>query len=844
MGKTKRYTMINDLVAMLLFLAFALLSFQWFETATVEHGKDDLERSMLVLRNLLRQKGTGFGIENGRLLVGDSVLNGSDIPDQVQEITGSTAAIFMGNQLVATSMVSADGSRATGSRLQGPAYSLVTQGKAFRGETNLQGAPYFTAYDPIKDSSGKVIGALYVGIKKDDFLSHFILCRTELLLVIFGLLAAGVTHLVLMNRLVKEGEDQKEEDLRFLQTLIDSIPNPIFYKDVQGRYLGCNKAYLECTGLSRERLIGKTSGEIFTEAQAEIGTETDRRALQNGGAQIFEMSGVYPDGTSHELVCYKASFPAPGGSPAGIIGSLLDITDRKKAERELRDSQQKLSQIFEFFPDPTMVIDREGVVVAWNRAMESLTGIASADMVGKGEFEYALPFYGERRPTLIDLVLAPSPELEAGYRQLERRGDILEGEAHIRQESGVEAYLHATAAPLRDAAGKVAGAIESIRDVTSRKQAEDALAEKERMLAGILDAVQDGICMLDDQLRIVRVNAFFEKMFSDRLPLTGKKCHEVFADRHDPCEGCTSLQALVSGEPTSRISCIQRGEEPRWFEIVSFPIFDPQREHVTGVVEHVRDVTKRKAAEDKLARLNEELERKVQERSGELLKAQEELVRREKLATLGQLSGIVSHELRNPLAVMSNAVYVLNMINKDPDGETRQYLDIIKNEIDNSLCIIGDLLDFSSARTPRIKPTPVSQLIDETLEKCTIPEGVELKVEVLSSLPLLKIDRLQVRQVLQNLVSNAVQAMPGGGTLRIYAGQEGESVRISVADSGEGIAPENLDKIFQPLFTTKPKGIGLGLVVCKNLTEGNGGTIEVYSSPGRETVFTITLPTT
>ncbi|HJV36060.1 PAS domain-containing protein [Geomonas sp.] len=704
MKKTKRYTMINDLVAMLLFIAFALLSFQWFETATVEHGKEDLERSMLVLRTVLREKGTGFSIEDGKLMAGGSVLNGCEVPDQVQEITGSTAAIFMGDQLVATSVLNADGSRATGTRLEAPASRRVlTEGRAFRGETRLQGAPYFTAYDPIKDGNGKVIGALYVGIKKDDFLSHYASRKRALMLVVLGLLAVGAIHIALTNRLVKEGEGQKEADFLFLQRLLDSIPNAIFYKDIEGRYLGCNNAYLECTGLSRERLIGKTSYQIFPQLLAEIGRQTDLQAVQRGGVQVFETSGVYPDGSSHELVCYKACFPGPNGSPAGIVGSILDITDRKKAEEEL--------------------------------------------------------------------------------------------------------------------------------------------AKKERMLSGIFDAVQDGICMLDEELRIVRVNAFFEQLFRDRLPFTGRKCHEVFADRYTPCEGCTSQVALSSGEPASRVSCIQQGNEARWFEIVAFPIFDPERERVTGVVEHVRDVTKRKAAEDKLAKLNEELERKVAERGGQLLKAQEELVRREKLATLGQLSGIVGHELRNPLAVMSNAVYVLKMINQEAGEDTRQYLDIIKNEIDNSLRIIGDLLDFASVKAPRAIPTPAGQLVQETIEKCSIPKEIELKVQIPSSLPLLKVDHQQVRQVLQNLISNAVQAMSAGGTLRISARQDGEAVLISVADNGEGITAENLDKIFQPLFTTKPKGIGLGLVVCKNLAEANGGSIEVSSRPGEETVFTVTLPT-
>jgi signal transduction histidine kinase len=264
-----------------------------------------------------------------------------------------------------------------------------------------------------------------------------------------------------------------------------------------------------------------------------------------------------------------------------------------------------------------------------------------------------------------------------------------------------------------------------------------------------------------------------------------------------------------------------------------------------------RELSERKKAEDEVHRLNDELELKVQERTGQLVEAQEELVRKEKLSIIGQLAGSVGHELRNPLGVMSNAIYYLKTVLSDSDETVREYLDLIKGEIDNSERIISDLLDFSRTRTPQAKAVSVNELISQSIAKCAVPEGVTAAIDIPDALPAVTIDLFQMVQVFQNLITNGIQAMPEGGGLRITARpvkseetgvRSRDFIEISISDAGLGITPGNMKKLFQPLFTTKAKGIGLGLVVSKNLVEANGGRIEVESASGEGTTFTVILP--
>jgi K+-sensing histidine kinase KdpD len=188
--------------------------------------------------------------------------------------------------------------------------------------------------------------------------------------------------------------------------------------------------------------------------------------------------------------------------------------------------------------------------------------------------------------------------------------------------------------------------------------------------------------------------------------------------------------------------------------------------------------------DEEIRKLNRELELKVEERTKQLLETREELVRKEKLSILGQLAGSVGHELRNPLGVMNNAIYFLKTVLPESDNTVREYLNMIKSEIDNSERIISDLLDFSRTKTPQVRPMTVNDLINQGLGKCTVPENVKIETNIPDSLPILKVDPFQMAQVFQNLITNAYQAMPEGGELRISAKAGARDLGLGVKKAG------------------------------------------------------------
>src|SRR5208283_2205372 len=236
------------------------------------------------------------------------------------------------------------------------------------------------------------------------------------------------------------------------------------------------------------------------------------------------------------------------------------------------------------------------------------------------------------------------------------------------------------------------------------------------------------------------------------------------------------------------------------------------------------------------------LESLVKERTTQLEQAQAQLVKSERLAAIGELAGMVGHDLRNPLAGIKNAAYYLKKKGATcPEGQAKEMLEIIDKAIDHSNKIINDLLDY--AREIHLEPTECAPrtLVDEAVRMIQVPDRIQIVNHILGE-TWFKVDADKMMRVFINLIKNAIEAMPEKGTLEITSHQTKDKLEIAFADTGMGIPEETLPKIFAPLFTTKAQGMGFGLAICKRIIESHGGTISVKTAVNKGTTFTITLP--
>jgi signal transduction histidine kinase len=271
-------------------------------------------------------------------------------------------------------------------------------------------------------------------------------------------------------------------------------------------------------------------------------------------------------------------------------------------------------------------------------------------------------------------------------------------------------------------------------------------------------------------------------------------------------------------------------------------------------VQEADDLAARHAEVEFLSRTQKEKADKLAKTLLDLEQSQEALTRAEKLAAVGQLAASVGHELRNPLAAVRNAhTYLSKRIAKDAsplatDARVKQFSEIVERELNACLKIINDLLDFARARPPNLRPCPLGPLVDESISLVLPNTAVKIINEVPADMPVPNLDKDQFRQIVINLVQNAVEAMPpdhaGVVIVRAAGGHGDEPWKISISDNGPGIPQEIVSKIFQPLFTTKVKGTGLGLAVVSSVIEAHKGKLAVHSQPGHGADFVIELPNT
>lgn len=289
---------------------------------------------------------------------------------------------------------------------------------------------------------------------------------------------------------VKQAQEALKQSESWYRTLFENTGTATVILEEDTTISFANAEFMAMSGYAKEEIEGKKSWTDFTfREDLDDMLTRHRQRRQNGEPPLkqYEFRFVDKGGRIRNIFLHVDIIPGTKKS----IAALLDITDRKQAEESLKEAQRQMADIIDFLPDATFVIDKAGKVIAWNRAIEALTGVGKESILGKGNREYALHFFRERKPTLIDLVLQPREEAEKSDNHLKWKGNVLTGELHIPNLAGKEVYLLGTASILYDTKGSVVGAIETIRDVTERVRMEHQFHQAQKMEA--IGALAGGI---------------------------------------------------------------------------------------------------------------------------------------------------------------------------------------------------------------------------------------------------------------------------------------------------------------------------------------------------------------
>lgn len=507
------------------------------------------------------------------------------------------------------------------------------------------------------------------------------------------------------------------------------------------------------------------------------------------------------------------------------VGIVQDITEFKKAESELQQTSVYLENLLNYANAPIIVWDHRFHITLFNHAFEHLTGLNAKDAIEK--------------PLQI---LFPEDKKEEAMAHIKR---ALEGEywetveIPIKDVKGNVRTVLWNSANIYDSAGKeVISTIAQGHDITERKQAEQALHRAKVDWERTFNSVPDLIAILDNQHKIIRANrAMAEALGTTPEQCVGLKCFRCVHRTDEPPDCCPHSKALLDGqEHTAEVHEEALSGD---FLVSASPLKD-DRGRMIGSVHVARNITERKQMEKKLEEYSRQLESLVAERTKQLRDS-------ERLATIGATAGMVGHDIRNPLQAITCDLYLAGTeLESCPDSKCKssikESLVGIEKNIEYINKIVADLQDFARPLKPNVSEINLEHIIDEALNKYSVPENIIVKKHIAKEAQIVMADASYVKRILSNLINNAVQAMPSGGTLVVETYGERKDVTLTVTDTGVGIPEEVKEKLFTPLFTTKSKGQGFGLAVVKRMAEALGGTVTFESQTGKGTKFIVRLP--
>ncbi len=728
-----------------------------------------------------------------------------------------------------------------------PAVAAVLGHEGIFTGLDYRGVEVLSALLPIPDSPWHIVAKM----DTTEALAVWRTNSTLIVVMVLGFLGiAAVSAMVFWQRdekrhyfkLAAIETSRRESEARHRVTLM-SVGDGVIVTDRNGIVQLLNPVAEALTGWAETEAQGKSLKKVF-----QIINEDTRKTVENPVTKVIREGMVIGlanhtllkahDGSLKPIADSGAPIRDENGVISGVVLVFRDQTDERNGRRKLEESEEKFRRYFEDATIGISLTETNGKLSTINKAFCDMLGYSKEELTKKGFAEITYPDdLAESQQCVRHLLAGEGTTYRMEKRYIKKNGDIL--------------WADVSTMMLRDAEGKPLHFITNLIDITERKAAQKALESSEAYIKNVLDNLPVGVSVNsanptvafsyfnENFLKFYRISredltepdSFWEVVYED--PIFREQL------RKRVLEDCASGDAARMAWDDIPIK--RKGQETTYISARNIPISGNEL-----MVSIVWDTTRRRQAEDEIRKLNTELEQRVEERTKQLKKVQEQLIRQERLAVLGQLAGGVSHELRNPLGVISNAAFYLGMLLPKADEKTREYISIIDTETHRAEKIITDLLDFSRVKSADRSAFRISDLTEKTLEQIKVRENVTVEMRFSDSLPEVYADPSQIALVIGNLLENALQAMPDGGTLTVTSGEKVRDkkryVTLEVQDTGSGIAHENLTRIFEPLFTTKQRGIGLGLTVSKMLVNANNGKIEVRSEEGKGSVFTMFVP--
>jgi PAS domain S-box-containing protein len=637
----------------------------------------------------------------------------------------------------------------------------------------------------------------------------------------------------------------KNSESNFI-TLLNFIIDPAVIVDEKGHFLVVNDAFVSLIGLKPKELIGTAFFDISlltAESKATLLRNLTRR--MNGlHVEPYEINFTDKTGENRyaEVKAKKIDYI---GLPADLV-LFRDITRRKRNEKrlkeysekmatlvdekvkEIRESEEKFRAISTYSMNAIVLLDVKDKIAYWNPAAERIFGYKAEEAVGKKLQNLVVPPESRKNHLLL---------LE---KLVTQKGEISEKRVEIKalRNDGTEfpIELSATAVKL----GNALYVLEIIQDVSERKKLEAELKQERNMLEAVTENIGAGLVVVGKDYHILWTNNLMKQIAGD---IENKLCYPILGRSNVVCPDCGVRKVFDEGATVDRHDYFfkdDKGHED-WVELIDTPIKDKDGK-VVAVLELAVTITERKKMQDKLAEYSQKLEKLVEERTKQLEQTQAKLVKSERLAAIGELAAMVGHDLRNPLTGIKGATYYLkNRCSVEINGKGKEMLATIDECIDQSNKIINDLLEYSRESKLETVETNPKALLANSVSMITIPRNIQVITDAEAE-PNIMADVDKMSRVFVNIIKNSIDAMPDGGILTITSKVVDDSVVITFTDTGVGMSEETLSKLGSPLFTTKAKGMGFGLPICRRMLEAHGGSLSVESEVGKGTTVRVIIP--